>query len=93
VKVMGEGARLGNTLGALEVEVNSFHHQAIHRLGRGLRDVAWAPDGIIEGVELSPDARGFVLGVQWHPEELIAHDQAARNLFRTLVTSAGSNAR
>lgn len=93
VKVMGEGTRLGETLGALEVEVNSMHHQAIKRLGRGLREVAWAPDGVIEGVELVPDARGFVLGVQWHPEELIARDQAARNLFRTLVTAAESNPR
>lgn len=93
VKVMGEGTRLGETLGALEVEVNSMHHQAIKRLGRGLREVAWSPDGIIEGVELIPDARGFVLGVQWHPEELIAHDPAARNLFRTLITSAESNPR
>jgi putative glutamine amidotransferase len=93
VKVMGEGTRLGETLGALEIEVNSFHHQAIKRLGRGLREVAWAPDGVIEGVELIPDAHGFVVGVQWHPEELIAHDEAARNLFRTLITSAESNLR
>ena len=89
VKVMGEGTRLGATLGAPEVEVNSMHHQAINRLGRGLRDVAWAPDGIIEGVE-STGANTLVLGVQWHPEELVAHDPTARNLFRALVTSAES---
>jgi putative glutamine amidotransferase len=87
VKVMGEGTRLGATLGAPEVEVNSMHHQAIKRLGRGLREVAWAPDGIIEGVEI-PEASALVLGVQWHPEELAAHDPAARNLFRTLITDA-----
>jgi putative glutamine amidotransferase len=87
VKVMGEGTRLGATLGALEVEVNSMHHQAIKRLGRGLREVAWAPDGVIEGVELSTDDP-FVLGVQWHPEELVARDPAAANLFLALVTAA-----
>ena len=92
VKVMGEGTRLGATLGVPEVEVNSMHHQAIKRLGRGLRDVAWSPDGIIEGVEVS-DAGTLVLGVQWHPEELTAHDPAARALFRTLVTTAESHAR
>jgi len=92
VKVMGEGTRLGATLGTPELEVNSFHHQAIKRLGRGLREVAWAPDGIIEGVEI-PEAPSLVLGVQWHPEELIAHDSAARNLFRTLVSAAESNPR
>jgi putative glutamine amidotransferase len=89
VKVMGEGTRLGATIGAPEIEVNSMHHQAIKRLGRGLREVAWAPDGIIEGIEIT-DGHALVLGVQWHPEELVAHDPAARNLFRTLVTSAES---
>ena len=92
VKVMGEGTRLGATLGALEVKVNSLHHQAIKRLGRGLRDVAWAPDGIVEGVEL-PDATSLILGVQWHPEELVGHDPAARALFRALVTAAESSGR
>jgi len=91
VKVMGEGTRLGAVLGAPEVEVNSLHHQAIKHLGRGLREVAWAPDGIIEGVE-ALDTSALVLGVQWHPEELTAHDPAARNLFRVLVMAAESHA-
>jgi putative glutamine amidotransferase len=87
VKVMGEGTRLGRVLGTLEVEVNSMHHQAIRRLGEGLREVAWAPDGVIEGVEGTDDDR-FVLGVQWHPEELVGHDQPARNLFAAIVDAA-----
>ena len=87
VKVMGEGTRLGRVLGALEIEVNSMHHQAIKRLGEGLREVAWAPDGVIEGVEMAGEKR-FVLGVQWHPEELVGHDQAARNLFAAIVDAA-----
>jgi putative glutamine amidotransferase len=84
---MGEGTRLGRVLGTLEVEVNSMHHQAIRRLGEGLREVAWAPDGVIEGVEGTDDDR-FVLGVQWHPEELVGHDQPARNLFAAIVDAA-----
>ena len=92
VKVMGEGTRLGATLGAPELDVNSMHHQAIKRLSRGLRDVAWAPDGVIEGVE-STDGGALVLGVQWHPEELTAHDPAARNLFAALIRSAESTRR
>lgn len=91
VKVLGEGARLGLVCGALDLEVNSFHHQAIKRLGRGLRDVARAPDGIVEGVEM-PDAGGFILGVQWHPEDLVGHDPAARNLFSALVAAAEARA-
>ena len=86
VKVMGEGTRLGRVLGALEIAVNSMHHQAIDRLGDGLREVAWAPDGVIEGVELSGER--FVVGVQWHPEELVGHDRAARSLFAALVDAA-----
>jgi putative glutamine amidotransferase len=92
VKVMGEGTRLGRVLGALEIEVNSLHHQAIGRLGDGLRDVAWAPDGVIEGLELADDER-FVLGVQWHPEELVGHDPSARNLFDAIVEAARRRAR
>jgi len=91
VKVMGEGTRLGRVLGRLEVEVNSMHHQAIKRLGEGLREVAWAPDGIIEGIEMPGDR--FVLGVQWHPEELVGHDQAARKLFAAIVDAARRRAR
>jgi putative glutamine amidotransferase len=87
VKVMGEGTRLGRVLGSLEVNVNSMHHQAIDRLGFGLREVAWAPDGVIEGIEMPGDDH-FVLGVQWHPEELVGHDQTARNLFTALVEAA-----
>lgn len=92
VKVLGEGTRLGRVLGALEVDVNSMHHQAIKRLGEGLCPVAWAPDGVIEGVEMPGEDR-FVLGVQWHPEELVGHDSGARNLFAAIVEAAGRHAR
>jgi putative glutamine amidotransferase len=86
VSVTGE-TKLAEVLGALELDVNSMHHQAIKRVGRGLREVAWAPDGVIEGVEVA-DVRTLVIGVQWHPEELVGHDPAARGLFRSLVEAA-----
>ena len=81
------GSRLAGTLGADELEVNSMHHQAIRRLGRGLTAVAWAPDQLVEGAELDDPAR-FVLGVQWHPEELVGHSEPARRLFAALVAAA-----
>ena len=81
------GSRLAGTLGTDELEVNSMHHQAIKRLGRGLTAVAWAPDQIVEGAELD-DAGRFVLGVQWHPEELVGHSEPARRLFAALVAAA-----
>ncbi len=45
--------------------VNSFHHQAVHRLGEGLRASGTADDGVIESIEYRDET---VLGVQWHPE-------------------------
>jgi putative glutamine amidotransferase len=81
------GCRLAAMLGADELEVNSMHHQAIKRLGRGLTAVAWAPDQIVEGAEIGDPAR-FVLGVQWHPEELVGHSEPARRLFAALVAAA-----
>jgi putative glutamine amidotransferase len=86
VKVMSEDTRLASILGASEIEVNSFHHQAIKRLAAGLEEVAWAPDGVIEAVEM--DGARFVLAVQWHPEDLVGHDPAARSLFTALIRAA-----
>ena len=54
-------------------EVPTRHHQAVDLLGDGLKAVAWEEDGTIEAVEAGPSALdglpGFVLGVQWHPEQ------------------------
>jgi putative glutamine amidotransferase len=80
-------SRLGRVLGAADLEVNSFHHQVIKSLGRGLVPVAWAPDKLVEGVELDDDSQ-FVLGVQWHPEHLVGNSEPARRLFSALVTAA-----
>ena len=80
-------SRLHAIVGAHELRVNSMHHQAIGRVGRGLREVAWATDGVIEGLETKSDD-GFVVAVQWHPEELVGRDAAARALFAALVDAA-----
>ncbi|MEM7151298.1 MAG: gamma-glutamyl-gamma-aminobutyrate hydrolase family protein [Myxococcota bacterium] len=55
--------------GATDVAVNSVHHQAIRELASPLRATAWAPDGIIEAVQMS-DMSEWLAGVQWHPEWL-----------------------
>lgn len=85
VKVQ-ESTELGELVGAAELEVNSFHHQAVKRLGTGLRDVAWAEDGVVEGLELP--GHPFAIAVQWHPEDLAEHDETARRLFAGLVEAA-----
>jgi putative glutamine amidotransferase len=82
-----EGSRLAALVGTRPLRVNSFHHQAVDELGRGLRAVAHAADGTIEAIE-APGA-GFVLGVQWHAEGLV-HEPRHRVLFEALVVAASA---
>lgn len=77
-----EGSRLREIVGQEELEVNSFHHQAV--LGGGLRAVAWAEDGTVEAAE---GASGFMIGVQWHPERDLGTEASAR-LFAAFVGAA-----
>jgi len=76
---------LAQTTGGGPVNVNSFHHQAIDRLGLDLRPVAWTKDGVIEAVE--DDRAGFVLGVQWHAETLVEEAEQLA-LFERLVQAS-----
>ncbi|MEU8030232.1 gamma-glutamyl-gamma-aminobutyrate hydrolase family protein [Streptomyces sp. NPDC049099] len=66
-----------------ETTVPTYHHQAVDRLGTGLVPSAHAADGTVEAVELPAD-RGWVLGVQWHPE--MGEDL---RVMRALVAAAG----
>jgi len=69
-----QGTKLAAMVPAAELDVNSSHHQAVGRVGEGLRVTAHAPDGIIEGVE---DPRHpFYIGVQWHPEDMVGEGSA-----------------
>lgn len=84
-------SRLSALVGGTAIEVNSRHHQAVGRLAPPLKAVAWhrptARDGhpLIEGVE-ARDASRWVVGVQWHPENLVRlanpAAQAALGIFR-----------
>jgi len=66
--------------GAAAIEVNSLHGQGIDRLAPGLVVEATAPDGTIEAVTVAA-AKGFVLGVQWHPEWRAGSIEQHRRLF------------
>jgi putative glutamine amidotransferase len=80
-------SRLGRMMGDPLPRVNSMHHQGIKRLASGLTASAFAPDGLIEGVEGANGA--FVIGVQWHPEELADADGPQRRLFTGFLEAAG----
>ncbi len=81
VNVSG-GSRLHGLLGCEQLHVNSIHHQAVRRIGDGLKVCALSPDGIVEGLESSDDQ--FLVSVQWHPEELVDVEEQ-RSLFRGFV--------
>jgi putative glutamine amidotransferase len=77
-----DGSRLGSVVGE-HAPVKSHHHQGVGRVGDGLREVAWADDGTVEGLE--DPARRFAVGVLWHPEA--GEDM---KLFEALVAEAGA---
>lgn len=80
------GSHLEQLLGAGEVAVNSFHHQAVKGVPAGFVVSATADDGVIEGIECP--RHPFAVGVQWHPEEFTQHSSVFDGLFRGLVDAA-----
>ena len=83
---VAENSLLGRLASRPEMEVNSYHHQAIDKTGRNLQAVAFANDGVIEAVE---DTTGrFILGVQWHPERGWREDPFSKALFSKFIEAA-----
>lgn len=78
--------RLVELMGPESIQVNSMHHQAIRDLAPALVPTAFATDGLIESVEAKADQ--YVVGVQWHPEELAPRDERMRRLFTSLVAES-----
>jgi putative glutamine amidotransferase len=78
-------SRLGQILLCNPCRVNALHHQAVDRVGRGLRAVGRDDNGIVQAIE-GIGAR-FLLGVQWHPEFLV-HLRAQQRIFTALVACA-----
>lgn len=68
---------------------STHHHQGVDRLGRGLVPSAWSEDGLVEAIEREA---GWMLGVQWHPEDTAAEDGAQQALFDAFVARAGTGA-
>jgi putative glutamine amidotransferase len=74
------GSVLERLAGGLEATVNSTHHQAVDRPGRGLKVIARAPDGVVESI-FGTELQQWILGVQWHPEKKFRSDNFSRRLF------------
>jgi putative glutamine amidotransferase len=81
------GSKLHKIIGRDEIETNSSHHQSVKGLGKGLRAVAFAEDGVVEAVESTE--QDFVVTVQWHPEYLADREEHF-NLFKALVNAAAA---
>jgi putative glutamine amidotransferase len=81
--------RLMQILNENEVSPMSWHHQGIKKLAPGLIVSAFAPDNVIEGIEM-PD-HPWLLGVQWHPELTAEKDEKQQALYNAFVKAALSN--
>jgi putative glutamine amidotransferase len=84
------GSRLADALGTTAHRVNSWHHQAIDALGDGVVATAWAPDGVVEALEVEGDA--WVLGVQWELQESWKDDPRCFAVFEAFVSATARRA-
>jgi putative glutamine amidotransferase len=78
-----EASPLAEIFDGTEIAVNSSHHQGLDGVPAGLREAAWAEDGVLEGI-VSRD-HTWVVGVQWHPEAMAASDDTQLRLFSAFV--------
>jgi putative glutamine amidotransferase len=74
------GSLLERALGP-QAAVNSYHHPALDALGHGIRPVAWAPDGIVEAIEVHT-ASAVCIGVEWQLQESWQTDTRFLDIFR-----------
>lgn len=84
------GSLLHDALGVTEIEVDSFHHQALADVASELRVVARAPDGVVEAAEL--DGGGYVLAVQWEQQEEWRVDPRFLAVYERFVAAAAARA-
>jgi putative glutamine amidotransferase len=80
---------LGKILETDRLPVNSLHHQGVKMVAPPLRAVGYAADGLVEVLEARDHP--FGLGVQWHPEELVANQETARKMFATFIDASRSS--
>jgi putative glutamine amidotransferase len=79
---------LNRILKTERLPVNSMHHQGVKKVASGLSATAYAEDGLVEALEVP--GHPFGLGVQWHPEEMVADEETARQIFAAFIEAAYS---
>ena len=87
---VADGSRLQRVVGTTELLVRTGHHQAVDRVGRGLRAVGWAADGVVEAVE---HEGCWAVGVQWHPEDSHGSYEDRHRVFGAFVAEAAARTR
>jgi putative glutamine amidotransferase len=88
---VAEGSVLAQVVGGTSVRATCHHHQGVDLLGEGLVASAWSDDGLVEGLELGDREGGWLVGVQWHPEETAGEDPSQQALFDGLVARAAAS--
>jgi len=83
---LADNSLLAAIFDASQIQVNSFHHQAVAQVAPGFQISATASDGVIEAIEST--MHRFVVGVQWHPELMASRDPIARRLFTQFIAAA-----
>ncbi|RPH93033.1 gamma-glutamyl-gamma-aminobutyrate hydrolase family protein [candidate division KSB1 bacterium] len=78
-----EDSRLFHIFGTAFLEINSHHHQAVDYVAPDLRVTGWSEEGVVEAVENR--GRGYIIGVQWHPERLAETHSMHQLLFEDFV--------
>ncbi len=77
-----EDSNLYKIFGETVLDVNTLHHQSVKDLGQGLRIVGKAKDGVVEAIETED---GMIIGVQWHPENLVPNYKEYMKIFEYLI--------
>lgn len=83
--VFSENTLLASVFTDPKNTINSLHHQAIKKVGSGLRIAALATDGVAEAIESEDMASQWILGVQWHPETIMEKHPENKLLFKKFI--------
>jgi putative glutamine amidotransferase len=85
--VVEDSTMFSKIVGDKVLMVNSSHHQAVKRLADGFTVSGRSADGVVEAIE-KIDSANWILGVQFHPEQLISKDKTLLKIFQGFIEEA-----